>query len=56
MLPSFAVLFSSVNRRLSAAEAVLTRRENVLIFLIIRFVLMTGCVLGFAWTLHDLTP
>lgn len=44
------------NQRLSAIETTITRKENVLSFLIIRFVLMTGMVLGFAWAFLHYTP
>jgi hypothetical protein len=48
--------FSSLNQRLSGIESSLTRRENVLSFLIIRFVFMSGMVLGFAWTFLHFSP
>ncbi len=43
-------------QKLSAIETSLTRRENVLSFLIIRFVLMSGMVLAFTWTFLKLSP
>jgi hypothetical protein len=49
-------LFRSLQQLLSATETSLTRRENVLSFLIIRFVLMSGMVLAFAWTFLQLSP
>jgi hypothetical protein len=48
--------FRLLNQQLSAIESSLTRRENVLSFLIIRFVLMSGMVLAFAWTFLPLSP
>ena len=49
-------LLKTLNQRLSAIEATINRRENVLSFLIIRFVLMSGMVLGFAWTFLHFNP
>lgn len=49
-------IFRSLNQKFSAIETSLTRRENVLSFLIIRFVLMSGMVLGFTWTFLQLSP
>ena len=48
-------VFQTFNQRLSAIETTLTRKENILIFLMIRFVLMAaGMVLGFTWAfLHN---
>ena len=43
-------------QKLSSIETSLTRRENVLSFLIIRFVLMSGMVLAFTWTFLQLSP
>ncbi|MEB3318791.1 MAG: hypothetical protein VKO39_11710 [Cyanobacteriota bacterium] len=48
--------FRRLNQQLSAIETSLTRKENVLSFLIIRFVLMSGMVLAFAWTFLQLSP
>ncbi|MFM7235470.1 MAG: hypothetical protein ACKOYK_01645 [Cyanobium sp.] len=45
-----------MNQRLAAIETTLTRKENVLSFLIIRFVLMTAMVLGFTWAFLHYTP
>jgi hypothetical protein len=49
-------LLKALNQQLSAIEASITRRENVLSFLIIRFVLMSGMVLGFAWSFLPSNP
>lgn len=49
-------LLQRLQQGLTAIETALTRRENVLKFLIIRFVLMTGMVVGFAWTFLHLSP
>jgi hypothetical protein len=52
----FNSIFQAFNQRLSAIETTITRKENVLSFLIIRFVLMTGMVLGFTWAYLHLNP
>ena len=49
-------LFQSLNQKLAALETSLTRRENVLSFLIILFVLMSGVLIGFTWTFLELSP
>jgi hypothetical protein len=53
---SIPSLLQRLQQGLTAIETALTRRENVLNFLIIRFVLMTGMVVGFAWTFLHLSP
>ena len=49
-------VFEVFNQRAATIEATLTRKENVLSFLIIRFVLMSGMVLAFAWTFLHYSP
>jgi hypothetical protein len=49
-------ILQAFKQRISAIETTITRKENVLNFLIIRFVLMTGMVLGFAWLFLHLNP
>ena len=49
-------LSQSLNQKLAALETSLTRRENVLSFLIIRFVLMSAIVISFTWTFLQLSP
>ena len=49
-------VFASLNERLAGLESSLTRRENVLSFLVVRFVLMSGLVLGFSWTFLHISP
>jgi hypothetical protein len=46
----------SLKKRLSSVEANLTRRANILSFLIVRFVLMSGMILGFSWYFLNLNP
>ncbi len=47
---------SSLSERLGSLERSLTRKENVLSFLVIRFVLMSGMVLAFSWTFLKFSP
>ena len=56
MITSKPTLLQALKQRLSAIETSITRRENVLSFLIIRFVLMSGMVLGFAWSFLHSNP
>ncbi len=49
-------LLQAFSKRLSTLEGKLTRRENILSFLIVRFVLMSGMVLGFSWYFLNLSP
>lgn len=49
-------LLATFKQRLAAIEETLTRRSNVLIFLIVRFLLMSAMVLGFVWTSLQLSP
>lgn len=51
--PPFLAAFQ---QRLAALEETLTRRSNVLIFLIVRFLLMSAMVTGFVWTSLELSP
>jgi len=45
-LPS---LLQPLNRRVDAVEQSLSRPSNAITFLVVRFVLMSGLVLGFSW-------
>ena len=45
-----------LNNRLSDLDRAITRRENMLSFLLVRFVLMSGMVVGFSWWAMNLTP
>jgi hypothetical protein len=49
-------LLQSLKKRVSTVEATLTRRENILSFLVVRFVFMSGMVLGFSWYFLNLSP
>ena len=45
-----------VRARLDSIDRVITRRENLLSFLLVRFVLMSGMVVGFSWWALKLSP
>lgn len=49
-------LFHTFGEQIAALESSLTRKENALIFLLIRFVLMSGMVLAFSWTFLQHSP
>ncbi len=46
----------SLQERISAFEQRLSERTNALIFLVIRFVLMSAMVVGFTWYALELSP
>lgn len=46
----------SLNNRTRSIEAVMSDRQNMLIFLIVRFLLMSGMVVGFTWASLQLAP
>ena len=48
--------FRAMKQRLDALETALSRRSNTLIFLVIRFLVMSAMVVGFAWSSLELTP
>jgi hypothetical protein len=56
MNPSRNNLFHALGEQVSSIESSLTRKENALIFLIIRFVLMSGMVLAFSWIFLQHSP
>ena len=41
--------FQPLNRRVETVEQSLSRPANAITFLIVRFVLISGMVLGFSW-------
>jgi hypothetical protein len=49
-------LIGDLREQLTNLESTLTRKENVLSFLIIRFVLMSGMVIAFSWTFLQHSP
>ncbi len=51
--PEFLV---PLTNRLSTVDRAITRRENMLSFLLVRFVLMSGMVVGFSWWALQLSP
>lgn len=48
-LPNLPFLLQPLNRRVEAVELSLSRPANAITFLVVRFVLMSGMVLGFSW-------
>jgi predicted Na+-dependent transporter len=50
-MPKFTLpsLLKPLNRRVEAVEQSLSRPANAITFLVVRFVLMSGMVLGFSW-------
>ncbi len=48
--------FRSLQERVAAMEQVMGRRTSMLIFLVIRFVLMSAMVVGFTWYSLKLSP
>ena len=48
--------FRSLQQRVAAMEQVMSRRTSMLIFLVIRFVLMSAMVVGFTWYSLKLSP
>ena len=56
-MPKFTLpsLLQPLNRRVKAVEQSLSRPANAITFLVVRFVLMSGMVLGFSWyALHSM--
>ncbi len=52
-LPS---LLQPLSRRVEAVEQSLSRPANAITFLVVRFVLMSGMVLGFSWYVFHSMP
>jgi hypothetical protein len=48
--------WSSFSSRLDPAEALVSRKANMLTFLVIRFLLMSALVVGFSWSAFGLHP
>ena len=53
---SLQAFLQPLNRRVEAVEQSLSRSANAITFLLVRFVLMTGMVLGFSWFAFNLSP
>ncbi len=49
-------LLSSLRPRYESFDRIITRRQNLLSFLVVRFVLMSGLVVGFSWWALNLSP
>ena len=53
--PTLPSLLQPFNRRVEAVEQSLSRPSNAITFMVVRFVLMSGMVLGFSWyALHSM--
>jgi len=48
--------WSSLASRFDWVETLLSRKANMLTFLVIRFLLMSAMVVGFSWYTFDLHP
>jgi len=48
--------WSSFTSRLDPTEALVSRKANMLTFLVIRFLLMSALVVGFSWSAFGLHP
>lgn len=55
-LQSLQTNYQSLFRRLDAIESIMSRKENMISFVLIRFVLMSGMVVGFSWYAFNLNP
>jgi len=55
-LPNLPFLLQPLNRRVEAVEQSLSRPANAITFLVVRFVLMSGMVLGFSWNAFHSMP
>ncbi len=45
-----------INARLAAIEQAMSRPANAITFLLVRFLLMSGMVVGFTWCSLNLSP
>ena len=54
--PVLLRLLEPVKTSLESFDRVITRRENLLSFLVVRLVLMSGMVVGFSWWFLHLSP
>ena len=53
IFPSF---LTSLKDRVDSIDRTITRRQNLVSFLVVRFVLMSGLVVGFSWWALNLSP
>ena len=54
--PDRPTLLRPLSERLDSIERVITQPANTFTFLVIRFVLMSGLVVGFSWWSLQLSP
>jgi predicted Na+-dependent transporter len=55
-LRNLPFLLQPLNRRVEAVEQSLSRPANAITFLVVRFVLMSGMVVGFSWYVFHSMP
>jgi hypothetical protein len=53
---SMTHLFTSLSTGIQAIERTMSQRTNMIKFLVVRFVLMSGMVAGFAWYFLQPSP
>jgi hypothetical protein len=53
---AFASILQRLSRPFEALEVVLSRKVNMLIFLVVRFLVMSAMVVGFSWVSLGLHP
>ena len=49
-------LLTFISQRLQSVERSMEQRSNMLAFLVVRFVLMSGMAVGFSWWALNLSP
>ena len=49
-------LWRTISERIAAVETSLSRKSNVLTFLIVRYLLMSGLLVAFVWVSFGLHP
>ena len=49
-------LLTFITKRLQSVERSMEQRSNMLAFLVVRFVLMSGMAVGFSWWALNLSP
>lgn len=49
-------LLKTISQRLQSLQQSMDQRSNMLAFLVVRFVLMSGMAVGFSWWAFNLSP
>ena len=55
-MQEFYKWLNSISSQIHQAERVLSRPANTLTFLIARFILMSGMIVGFSWWALNISP